>query len=248
MSKDSIGKKFIEETKYQYLQQSDQQQGLPQPPLERAYTGVEKPMDLPRIEELQVAALDLTQAIKNRKSERVYQAEPISLEELAYLLWATQGVKEVFENRATIRTAPSAGARHAFETYLLINNVQGLQPGLYRYLALSHQLVAVDLRADVAKEITQACLGQKFVGTSAVTFIWTAVVYRMTYRYVERGYRYLYLDAGHVCENLYLAAQTVGCGCCAVGAYDDARMNELMGVDGEEEFVIYIAPVGKVAE
>lgn len=248
MNKETIGKKFIEETKYQYLEKSDQQQGLQQPPLERAYTGAEKPMDLPRVEAMQVAALDLTEAIKNRKSDRVYQAEALSLEELAYLLWATQGVKEVFENRATMRTVPSAGARHAFETYLLINNVDGLQPGLYRYLAITHQLVAVDLREEIAKEITMACLGQKFVSTSAVTFIWTAVVNRMTYRYVERGYRYLYLDAGHVCQNLYLAAQTVGCGCCAVGAYDDARMNELMGVDGEEEFVIYIAPVGKVAE
>lgn len=242
------GKQFLEDTKYQYLTESDQQKGLPQPPLEIEYSGSEQRIDLPPAESIRVENIELTEAILERRSHRDYTEEPLTLDELAYLLWATAGVKQVYENRATLRTVPSAGARHAFETYLLINNVEGLEPGLYRYLALSHQLVLINSRDGLKHDIMAAAGGQKFVGTSAVTFLWVAVAYRMTYRYTERGYRYLFLDAGHVCQNLYLACQAVGCGCCAVAAYGDDEMNSLLGVDGEEEFAVYLAPVGKLEE
>lgn len=239
-------KQFFVDTTYQKLSEPDQQKGLPQPPLETPYKGDAKPIDLPKAESIQVKGIDLTEAILQRRSQRDYTEEAMTLAELAYLLWATAGVKQIYEDRATLRTVPSAGARHAFETYLLINNVEGLQPGLYRYLALSHQLVAVNLRDGMKRDIMAATGEQKFVGTSAVTFLWVAVAYRMTYRYSERGYRYLFLDAGHVCENLYLACQAVDCGCCGIAAYGDNEMNYLLGVDGENEFVIYLAPVGKV--
>lgn len=242
------GKQFLEDTKYQNLKESDQQKGLPQPPLEKAYKGDAKPIDLPSVESVEVESIDLTEAFLQRRSHRDYSTESLTLAELAYLLWATAGVKQVYENRATMRIVPSAGARHAFETYLLINNVEGLQPGLYRYLALSHQLVLVNAREGLKRDIMAATGGQKFVGTSAVTFLWVAVAYRMTYRYTERGYRYLFLDAGHACQNLYLACQAVGCGCCGVAAYGDNEMNYLLGVDGEDEFVVYLAPVGKLKD
>jgi SagB-type dehydrogenase family enzyme len=131
------------------------------------------------------------------------------------------------------------------ETYLLINNVEGLEPGLYRFLAIGHKLLELDIETDLAKPITEACLGQDFVKKSAVTFIWVAVAYRMKWRYGERGYRYLHLDAGHVCQNLYLSAEAIDCGVCAIGAFLDDNMNELLNIDGEEEFVIYIATLGK---
>lgn len=244
----TTGKRFMEETKYQYLGESDQQKELPQPPLEKVYVGEYEPIALPDVTKLQVPALDLTQAIAERCSQRKYVDKPLTLEELTYLLWATAGVKDIYENRATLRTVPSAGARHPFELYLLVNNVSGLQPGLYRYLALSHQLVAQDLRTGLKEEITAGCLGQQFVASSAVTFIWVAVAYRMTWRYTERGYRYMHLDAGHACEHLYLASLAVDSGCCAIAAYDDDRLNQLLKLDGEDEFVIYVAPVGKMKE
>jgi SagB-type dehydrogenase family enzyme len=81
--------------------------------------------------------------------------------------------------------------------------------------------------------------------TSAVIFIWVAIGYRMTYRYGNRGYRYMHLDAGHVCQNLYLAALAVDCGVCAVGGFYDDKVNELLNLDGVENFVIYMATVGK---
>lgn len=238
------GKQFMEKTKYQFLDESDQTKGLPQPPL--AQDAGDKPLiDLPAPAELQMPKLDLTVAINQRKSLRKYATESLSQEELSYLLWCTQGVKQVTNRPATIRTVPSAGSRHPFETYLLINNVEGLEAGLYRYIALEHKLVAVDLSEGLDDKITQACYRQVFVKTSAVTFIWVADAYRSIWRYQERAYRYMHLDAGHVCQNLYLAVEPIDAGCCAIAAFDDDAINSLLSVDGEEQFVIYVATVGR---
>ena len=95
----------------------------------------------------------------------------------------------------TLRTVPSAGARHPFETFLLLNNVEGFEAGLYRYIATKHKLQALEVTADIQDEIVKACLGQEFLKTSAATFIWVADSYRTRWRYGERGVRYLFLDA-----------------------------------------------------
>ena len=187
------------------------------------------------------------EAIDKRRSIRQYSSEPLSVGELSFLLWCTQGVKEVAQNYYTLRTVPSAGARHALETYLLVNNVSNLQSGLYRFLPIEHSIVRETVDSDLSERIGEACYRQNFVNTSAVTFIWTAVVYRMKWRYGERGYRYLLLDAGHVCQNLYLAAESVNCGVCAVAAYSDDDMNAILNIDGVKQFVIYLAAVGKKA-
>ena len=125
--------------------------------------------------------------------------------------------------------------------------METLTPGLYRYVALEHALLPVRLDAEVNQELTQACLKQQQVQTSAVTFIWVAVVERMYWRYLERGYRYLHLDAGHICQNLYLAAEPIGCGVCAIAAFDDDAVNAFLGIDGVEQFAIYLASLGKKA-
>jgi SagB-type dehydrogenase family enzyme len=202
-------------------------------------------IDLPAPRELGLGELSVREAIEQRRSVRQFAATPLSLEELSYLLWCTQGVKQVISNLATLRTVPSAGARHALETQVVVNRVEGLEPGLYRFLALEHRLLVEDLSAGLARRVVEACLGQSFIATAGATFIWTAVPYRMSWRYGERGYRYLLLDAGHVCQNLYLAAESIGCGACAVAAFDDAALDRLLGNDGIDRFVIYLAPVGK---
>jgi len=235
----------MERTKYRYIGKSDQQKGLPRPPLELPPDPQVPGIDLPRPETLSIPPLGLRTAIERRRSVRSYLHEPITLEELSFLLWCTQGVQQVHGDQATFRTVPSAGARHAFETFLLLNDVEGLAPGLYRYLALTHRLQQVDPDATVAHRITNACFDQQFILRSGAVFIWTAVPYRMTWRYGERGYRDLHLDAGHVCQNLYLAAEAVGCGVCAIAAFDDDAMNGILGINGSDQFVIYLATVGK---
>lgn len=240
-----IGHDFMMRTRYRYLDMSDQMKGIPQPPLELDHNQEHEIIDLPPVGDLGIAGIDLRTAIENRRSIRSYGTQPMALNELSFLLWATQGIKQIMAQTATLRTVPSAGARHAFETFFLVNNITSLQPGLYRFLAAEHKLTTTNLAADVADMIVEGCLGQAFVKECAVTFIWVAVPYRMNWRYGERGYRYLHLDAGHVCQNLYLAAEAVHCGVCAIAAFEDDIMNRILGVDGEEQFVIYIATVGK---
>ncbi len=242
---------FMEATYPKNLSESPQEQGLPQPPLELPVPEGAELIPLPAPGELNIPALDLRTAIERRQSCRTYQEQPLTLEELSYLMWLTQGVKRVTNRPVTLRTVPSAGARHAFETYLLVNNVAGLQPGLYRFAACEHALVKLETDADtfgirnIREQVTEACGGQQQIYHSAVTFLWVAVAERMAWRYVERGYRYLHLDAGHVCQNLYLAAEAIDCGVCAIAAYDDEVLNTALKLDGKNLFVIYLASVGK---
>lgn len=239
---EKIGERFQAETAIECLGASAQKRGVPVPPLEvRLVEGAEVALPGP------AGAWDaatLTEAIRSRRSLREYSEAPLSLSEFSFLLWATQGVDRVMRDVATFRTVPSAGARHAFEPLLVVQRVEGLAPGLYQYMSHGHRLLAATATAD-AQEVAAACLGQAMIASAAVTFAWVAVRERMTWRYGERGYRYMYLDAGHVCQNLYLACEAIGAGACAIGAYDDAATNALFGLDGRERFVIYLASVGK---
>ena len=242
----NIGKEFFRKTAHQFLSPSGEETGVPQPPLQLPVPEVTKRIPLPTPKLPEDRRYDLCTALERRRSVREYSAEPISLLELSFLLWATQGVREVTDRPATSRPVPSAGARHAFETYLLINRVGILKPGLYRYVALEHALIEVDMTAATAAGIGSACRNsQPLCAASAVTFLWVAVSERMTWLYSERGFRFLHLDAGHVCQNLYLAADRISSGACAIGGFNDEDINPLLGLDGEDHFVIYIATVGK---
>ncbi len=240
-----IGRTFMERTKHHHLTRSDQSIGRPQPPLELPHDPNAPVFQLPDPQSCTVREIPVHEAIEARRSVRRYTSTPLALTELSYLLWCTQGVQDVIGQSATLRTVPSAGARHALETYVLANRITDLAPGLYRFLALEHKLVHHTTAPTIAGQVTAACFGQSFVKASAVTFIWVAVPHRMNWRYGERGYRYLHLDAGHACQNLYLSAEAIDCGVCAIAAYDDDQLNQLLGIDGENQFAIYIGTVGK---
>ncbi len=239
------GLEFMKLTYARHLSESPQDLGQTQPPLELPLPPGAALLPLPGPQALDLPGMDLREAIERRRTGRRYSEESLSQAELSSLLWLTQGVKEITSRPITLRTVPSAGARHAFETLLLINRVDGIAPGLYRFAASQHALVRLDAPEDINQRITRGCYEQRQVLTSAVTFIWVAVAERMTWRYVERGYRYLHLDAGHVCQNLYLAAEPLGCGVCAIAAFDDEHLNQELGLDGENLFVIYLASLGK---
>lgn len=185
----------------------------------------------------------LWQVLQERRSVRDFSDHPLTLAELSQLLWATQGVSASMGGYL-LRTAPSAGALYPIETYLVANNVGDLEAGLYHYYVPEprlEQLRAGDLRMEVAR----TALDQPMAAEAAVVFIWTAVVQRSKWKYKQRGYRYIYLDAGHIGENLHLAAVALGLGCCAIGALYDEEVNALLGVDGEEETVVYLSVVGR---
>ncbi len=240
------GYAFIEETKYPNLSLSAQKQGLPQPSYEIPFEENQNLINLPLPKKIKLGKYDLRTAIEERVTYRRYSEDALSLAELSYLLWLTQGVKTINQERGVPqRTVPSAGSRHPFETYLSINRVKDLYPGLYRFKSTTHQLAPLVLDAGFNQQLTEVCINQRHVATSAVTFIWAAVTDRMTWRYCERGYRYMYLDAGHVCQNLYLAAESIGCGVCAIGAFDDNAADALLGLTPPEMFVIYMATLGR---
>ncbi len=242
---ESIGRKFWELTKSPHLPESPQRLGLPQPPLQLPYDPATTLIRLPAPQDLPRPPADLWQVMERRATLRRYSPEALSLEELALLLWVTQGVKEVTSRPSTLRIVPSGGARHAFETFLLVNRVGGLTPAVYRYLALEHALIVHDSAPDLNQRLTAACKNQQHVADSAVTFFWAAVAERMTWRYPERGYRYMLLDAGHVCQNLYLAAEGLGCGVCGLAAFEDDLLNQALNLDGERCFVMYAATLGR---
>ena len=139
---------------------------------------------------------------------------------------------------------PSGGARHPFETYLGIDRVGTLVPGLYRYLPLEHKLLLVEAGAEVLARIDAGTNHQK--RGAAVVFVWTAVPYRTEWRYGFLSAKLIALDAGHLCQNLYLAATAIGAGTCALDAYDQLKIDAAIGVDGTDEFTVYCAPVGKI--
>lgn len=226
---------------------TDQRKQVPAPPLQKPC-----PSDLPRTDLPDGAAslrnlgmMPVGEAMLGRESVRNYAPTQITLEELTALLWATQGVRRIANEATALRTVPSAGSRHTFETYLAVSRVESLDPGLYRYLPFDHQLALLYLDSDIGTKAANACLGQTFVGKAAVTFFWTTIPARMEWRYDRAAHKVIAIDAGHVCQNLYLASQSLGAGTCAIAAYDQNACDELLGVDGVEEFTVYIAPVGK---
>lgn len=185
----------------------------------------------------------LWDALAKRRSVRHFQAAPVSEAQLSLLLWAAQGITLRAEGYA-FRTSPSAGALYPVETYVVVNAVEGVEPGLYHYGVEAHELERLqsgDMRAAVAR----AALDQNMASQAGIVFVWTAVFRRCKWRYRQRAYRYVYLDAGHIAQNVVLAALALGLGTCQVAALYDDEVNALLGVDGEEESVVYMTVVGR---
>lgn len=237
---------------------TDQQMGLPRPDIQKPAPHGARMIDLVPPDQFSVGSTAVVDVLRARRSHRNFKNEPLNIEELSFLLWATQGMREKsVEGGLTYvwRNVPSGGNRHPLETYLSIHDVEGIEPGLYRYLPVDHQLVLEKLDPDLPELVNQGSLNQNsgsarepyyFIKEAAVVFIWTAIPYRSEWRYHKAAAKLVALDAGHVCQNLYIAAGAIGAGTCSVGAYDQSKMNEVVDVDGEDEFVIYMAPVGKV--
>ena len=223
-----------------------QNQGEPPPPVQKPVPPECSLITLPAPATWTPRPCDLLAAIGIRESHRRFLPAPLTLEELALLLWATQGVREYIHEAAVLRTVPSAGCRHPFETYIAALNVAGLTPALYRYLPVEHALVRHRDHENLGPALAAATHGQQFTARAAAVFIWTAVPARTEWRYAEASYKVIALDAGHVCQNLYLACEAVGAGTCAIAAYRQDMMDELLGADGNEEMTVYLAPVGKV--
>ena len=219
---------------------------LPQPPLCKAPMGGERTV-LPRDFSALPEGGGLYDLLTRRRSARIYTEGELSLLQLSFLLWATQGVRAMRGRAyATLRTVPSGGARHAFETYLLLRHVEGLRPGAYHYLPMEHALEFLHPVERLEDVVSDTLCGQSWAAKASVIFYWSVVPYRAEWRYGPYAYAPLLVDAGHVGENLYLACASQGLGTCGLRAFRHELCCELFGLDGEEEFIVYAAPVGTV--
>ncbi|KPK27104.1 MAG: dehydrogenase [Desulfobacterales bacterium SG8_35_2] len=237
--KNSLGFRYLQETKFdeQTLRHQPRLLIAPAPPYKQ-YADAEK-VKLPTDWKLDTS---LQEVLQFRRSCRRYTDTPLSMENLAMLLWASQGLSGRAGN-FYFRTAPSAGALYPVETYLSIQNVEALAAGLYHFHPAEFCLQR--LRDGFAgKKVADAALGQNFMAKAGVVFIWSAILRRNFSKYGHRGLRYIMMDAGHICQNLLLAAQSLALGACPVAAFYDDQINALLGFDGEEESVIYLAAVG----
>jgi SagB-type dehydrogenase family enzyme len=226
---------------------TDQNLGIEPPPIEKSFSADAVRVDLLKAYSWKnISAISLSETIKNRMSHRTFLNRSLTLDEVAFLLWATQGIRHQIDKGHAYRTVPSAGCRHALETYLCILKVEDLEPGVYRYLPQEHQLLFEFSEDRMAEKLVKAVFWQPYPGEAAVTFIWTALPYRMEWRYGLAAHKVIAIEAGHVCQNLYLACEAIGSGTCAIAAYDQEAVDQFLRIDGVDEFVIYIAPVGKV--
>ena len=227
---------------------TDQHQRIAAPPIQKPYDSNFPRIQLPSSNRWKqyIEKTDIVSAMSNRRSRRQFTSAGLKIEELAFLLWATQGISQPSGSNLAYRTVPSAGARHSFETYLFLMRVADVPPGLYRFLPVTNELLSLGEVENMENRLIRACLGQSFTARGAVTFIWTTIPYRMEWRYSLAAHRVILIDAGHVCQNLYLACEAIGAGTCAVAAYDQERLDKLLNVDGEDEFAVYLAPVGKI--
>jgi len=194
-------------------------------------SGAEAPSGLPE---------SLHYLLKNRRSRRVFASTTLSMDQLSYLLWACEGVREN-KGKFSFRTTPSGGARHPLDLYVFAHNVDKLKIGLYRYLPIEHSLV-LEREGDDSAALDEALNGQ--FRNSACVIMWAAVPYRSEWRYGKAADKLVALDAGHSCQNLYLACEALGLGTCAIGAYDQKKLDAYLGLDGEDMFAMYAAPVG----
>ena len=238
---------FFDSEEYdEQVPESDEKKKIPPPPFQRPYPEDVPLIDLVPADEFTIGNAPFLGLVNSRQSRRKYTSDSLTLEELSFLLWSTQGVKQVLKSgRGVKRVVPSAGAKSPLETYLVINNVEGLEHGLYRYISFSHQLMYIKSIEDAEERIGKLAFDQKFVGTAPVIFCWTAVPYRTEWRYTILSHKFIAIDLGIVNQSLYLACEAINLGTVAIGYYEQNKFDELLGLSTDDEFVVLIAPVGR---
>ncbi len=241
--RERIGDLYHQETKYR--RDAMPQGGLDwvhqPPPYKESPAGLKSiPLHPPE----QRGGKPMWEIIAQRRSHREFSQQPITLPELSQLIWAIQGITERVWGY-DLRAAPSAGALYPIETYVVVNRVNGLNPGIYHFNVKEYQLMLFK-EGNFGDDLSNAGLGQEMLAEASCVFVWTAMVARSKWKYRERAYRYIYMDAGHIGENLYLAATAMNLGCCTVGAFFDEEIDRLIGVDGKKEISVYLGAVGRI--
>ena len=239
---------------------ADIARGVPQPLIQKPITEDSTLIDLPPINSLTAPKADFFECVSNRISRRTYSKEPMTIDELSFLLWCTQGVKKVISGykkyikdgsgKNYLRPVATGGCIPSYETYIAINNVSGVESGIWKYLPLSHQLLYIknvkNLSMRISDTFTNPSQDQSYASKAAVVFLWACRPYYGEWRYKETSHKLMLIDLGHISQQLYLATEAIGCGCCAIGGYYQNKADELIDVDGENEFTVLCASIGHI--
>jgi SagB-type dehydrogenase family enzyme len=236
----NVGDDFQNETKYTRNKSIGENLNWSKKP--EIYKSYPSNKAIPLPTQLQETTLSFIEVLQQRKSIRAFSPQPLSQVELGFLLWASTGIQRV-EHGYEFRTAPSAGALYPIETYAAANNIEGLERGIYHYNIKNHLLEEIRL-GNFGDAIAHAALGQQICSAASVVFIWTAIFERSKWKYGQRAYRYIHLDAGHIAENLALSAASINCGSCQIGAFYDDEINSIVEIDGTRESAICLSAIG----
>ena len=230
--------------------------GIPQPEMQKSYPNDAVLVDLPKIDKSSSPQMSFFDCTSQRCSRRYYNEKQLSLFELSFILWCTQGIKKVIpgyrkytkDGRNALRPVPDPNC--IFETYIAALNVENLQQSLYRYLPFSHQLVLYkeinDLAEKVAESFNNPMQNQDYTKKAGAVFYWTNIPYRAEWRNKDRFARGIIMGIGHVSQNFYLATEALQCGCVSISGYLQGKADTLLGVDGENELTILCGAVGHV--
>ena len=232
-------------TAYPDMATTDQLRGVPPPPPVKPAREGERLVPLPSPGTFEVAQVSVQDALDWWEPSGFLGRTELNLADLSYLLWYTQGIREIVDGSVTLRNVPSCGNRHPLETYLIVSGVGGIPEGLYRYLPLEHALALLKPDTCLASEFAAACMNLPAVHRAPVTFAWTAVPYRAVWGLGNRGYRGVLIDAGHVCQALVVIAASLACEVRPVDLFHDELANRLLGIDGVTEYAVMMAAVGR---
>jgi SagB-type dehydrogenase family enzyme len=205
-------------------------------------TAPEAPESLPTIrlpEPRRKGLVSVEEAILKRRSCRELKKDPLTLDDVAQLLWAAQGVT----HPEGFRTVPSAGATYPLELYLVVAEVRNLSAGLYRYLPREHSLQRLR-NGEFLPLVVSATKGQTWITDARAVIVIGAVPSRTRAKYGERGDRYIHFEVGHAAQNVCLQCEALGLGTAHVGAFDDEGVRQLFRLK-EDEIVLCLLPVGK---
>jgi SagB-type dehydrogenase family enzyme len=241
----NIGKEFIKGTQYPDYSTVDLLLRVPEPPHELPVREGQSIIKLPSPKRFKVPDMPVRKAIESWEPVGFFGRSSISLKELSYLLWCTQGFRKIMAETVQLRNVPSSGARYPLETYFVASDVEGLETGLYRYLPRSNSIVAERLDSNLTLEISTASMNFKIMTRAVVTFIWVAIPYRSVWALGNRGYRSVLIEAGHTCQNLILAAEGLGYAVFPTDMFHDELVMKMADLDHETQWPVYIAAVGK---
>ncbi len=244
----NIGREFIKGTQYPDYSTVDLVLRVPEPPKELPVKKGQKVIKLPSPKKIKIPDVPVRDAIEGWEPVGFFARSTINLKELSYLLWCAQGFKRIAAETVQIKTVPSSGSRYPLETYFVANDVEGLETGLYRFLPKSHSIVAEKIDPDLILEMSTASMNFRLMTRAAVTFLWVAVPYRSVWALGNRGYRSVFIEAGHSCQNLIMAAATIGYSVFSTDMFHDELVSRLAGLDPDTQYPVYLAAVGTEEE